>query len=447
MARKLEKTLKAAIEERKALIGIIGLGYVGLPLVRAFCNKRFRVLGFDIDPEKVKKLQQGKSYIKHIPSSFVKKMTAGGRFEATDDFSRLNEADAIIICVPTPLKQTRRHKPGPPDISFIRNTARDISKALRRGQLVILESTTYPGTTEEVLLSILEKSGLAAGKDFFLAYSPEREDPGNPKYTTATIPKVVGGFDAQSLRLATLLYSKVVTSVVPVSGTKEAEACKMLENIYRAVNIALVNELKILFEKMGIDIWEVIEAASTKPFGFHAFYPGPGPGGHCIPIDPFYLSWKARQYGFDTRFIKLAGLINEKVIEYVIDRLVQGLKKSGKQLRGARILMLGMAYKKNVADIRESPSLKLAERLIARGAKVSYNDPHIPQFSGLRAYDFSMKSKRLTANLLKSQDAVIIATDHDDYDCTFIVRNARLVIDTRNATRNVKAGRHKIVRA
>ena len=447
MAKNLEKTLKAAIEDKEALVGIIGLGYVGLPLVRAFCKKKFRVLGFDIDPEKVKKLRQGKSYIKHIPSAFVKKMTSGGSFEATDDFSRLNEADAIIICVPTPLKQIRGRKIGPPDISFIRNTARDISKTLRRGQLVILESTTYPGTTEEVLLPILEKSGLAAGKDFFLAYSPEREDPGNPKYTTATIPKVVGGFDRQSERLASLLYSKVVTRVVHVSGMKEAEACKMLENIYRAVNIALVNELKILFEKMDIDIWEVIRAASTKPFGFHPFYPGPGPGGHCIPTDPFYLSWKARQYGFNTRFIKLAGLINEKVIEYVIERLAQGLKKSGKRLKGAGILILGMAYKKNVGDMRESPSLKLAEVLIGRGAKVCYNDPHIPQFSGLRAYDFSMKSKRLTAKLLESQDAVIIAADHDDYDYTFIVRNARLVIDTRNATRNVKICREKIVRA
>jgi len=436
------RTLRKAIEKREALISVIGLGYVGLPLVRTFCKKGFHVIGFDNDPEKVKLLNAGKSYIFHTPSSFIRKIVRSGCFEATDDFRRLNEPDVIIICVPTPLDG-----PGKPDLSYVRNTARSIAKALRKGQLVILESTTYPGTTEEVIRPLLEKSGLRAGADFFLAYSPEREDPGNAKFTMEKIPKVVGGVDPVSGRLASLLYSKVVVKVVPVSGTKEAEASKILENIYRAVNIALVNELKVLFDKMGIDVWEVIKAASTKPFGFHTFHPGPGLGGHCIPIDPFYLAWRAKQFGFNPRFIELAGLINTCMPRYVVSRLAESLKRGGKKVEGAKVLILGMAYKKNVDDIRESPSLKLAEILMQKGACVSYNDPYIPEFSGLRSYDFSMKSRKLTGKLLQSQDAVVIATDHDAYNYPFIVRNSKLVIDTRNATRNVKKGREKIVRA
>jgi len=437
----LEQLLRK-IRSNNAIIGIIGLGYVGLPLVREFARNGTKVVGFDVDPVKVRKLLSGKSYIEHIPSKDIKEMVRSGRFTATTDFRKLDKPDCILICVPTPLTDTRD-----PDLSYIIATAEAISKRLRRGQLVVLESTTYPGTTEEVMLPILNRSGLKAGKDFFLAFSPEREDPGRRDYTTRTIPKVVGGYDKNSLAAAVACYKIAIEKIVPVSSCKAAEACKILENTYRCVNIALVNELKVLFDRMGIDIWEVIRAASTKPFGFVPFYPGPGLGGHCIPIDPFYLAWKVRQYGLRTRFIELAGEINVSMPQYVINKLMYALNWRKKALKGSKILVLGLAYKKDIDDVRESPSLKLIELLQYRGAKVDYNDPHVPRTHKMREYDFKMTSKELSARMLKSYDAVIIATDHSCYDYQFIVDNAQLIIDTRNATKNVKRGRSKIVKA
>jgi len=441
-AKKISGRLLRKIKSSEAVVGIIGLGYVGLPLVRAFTGKGFRVIGFDIDSRKISSLARGKSYISHIPAQFIRSVTKRGLFDPTDDFRRLRQTDVIIICVPTPLDRMRQ-----PDLSYVRSTAEDIAPNLRKGQLVVLESTTYPGTTEEVLKPILETSGLRSGRDFFLAYSPEREDPGNPTFSVEAIPKVVGASDRFSALVAEALYGKVVAKVVRVSGTREAEATKILENIYRAVNIALVNELKILFDKMGIDVWEVIGAASTKPFGFQPFYPGPGLGGHCIPIDPFYLSWKARQYNFSTRFIELAGQINVQMPDYVVARVAQALNARGKPLKGSKILLLGVSYKPNVSDLRESPALKIIDILRRSGARVSYNDPFIPSFSGLRAYDLAMKSKPLSRALLARQDAVIIATDHSAYDWDWIVRSSQLVIDTRNATRGVRCRRGNIVKA
>lgn len=434
--------LKELIRRKRAKIGIIGMGYVGLPLARIFAQKRFKVAGFDIDLVKVKELNQGKSYIKHIPSATIKQMRSAHGFFATTNFRRLKEMDVIIACVPTPLTAMRE-----PDLSFIESTSRTISQNFRRDQLIILESTTYPGTTKEVVLPILEKSGLKCGHDFYLAYSPEREDPGNPVYSTEKIPKVVGGIDETSGKLAQHLYAQVVQKVVPVSSTRVAEATKLLENIYRSVNIALVNELKMLFDRMGIDVWEVIQSAATKPFGFQVFYPGPGLGGHCIPIDPFYLSWKARQYDVPTRFIELAGEINTSMPYYVVSKTIETLSKKGKPIKRAKLLILGIAYKKDVDDMRESPALRLIELLQEKGARVIYNDPYNASFSGLRHSSLAMKSQRLTATLLKQQDAVIIATDHTVYNYQWIVNKARLVIDTRNATKNVKKNRHKIIRA
>jgi UDP-N-acetyl-D-glucosamine dehydrogenase len=437
----IEKDLLSKIESRKAKVGIIGLGYVGLPLARVFTQAGLRVLGFDIDPEKVKAIAEKKSYIKSIPSETVRAMRDKG-FEATDDFDRLDEPDAILICVPTPLTETRD-----PDMTYIEKTSEAISKRLRKGQIVVLESTTYPGTTEEICKPILEKSGLKCGKDFLLAFSPEREDPGNPNWSTERIPKVVGGLDAASGRVAVALYGKAVTKVVPVSSAAAAEATKLLENIYRCVNIALVNELKIVFDRMGIDVWEVIEAASTKPFGFQAFTPGPGLGGHCIPIDPFYLSWKARQYDVTTRFIELAGEINTGMPYYVVTRLAEALDRRGKTLHNAKILLLGVAYKKNSDDVRESPALKLFELLEGRGAKVSYHDPHIPRIRKGRKHDVKQTSIALTAKSLKDHDAVVIVTDHADVDYAMVVEHAVLVVDTRNATKAVSRHREKIVKA
>lgn len=432
-------SLKQQILDRKAKVGVIGLGYVGLPLVCLFTRGGYPVLGFDIDEDKVQKLGRGESYIGHIPSEHIKDLVASGRFEATADFDRLNEPDVIIICVPTPLDEYRN-----PDLSAVVNTAEAIARRLRPGQLVVLESTTYPGTTDMVLVPILEKSGLQPGKDFFVAYSPEREDPGNPKYTAGTIPKVVGGMDPQSLDLACALYGSVVVEVVPVSSTRAAEACKILENTYRAVNIALVNELKVLFQRMDIDIWEVIRAASTKPFGFQAFYPGPGLGGHCIPIDPFYLTWIARKYDFTTRFIELAGEVNTSMPRYVVNKVADYLNDMSKPLRGSKILVLGVAYKKDVDDPRESPSFVIMELLQERGAIVNYNDPHIPRLPKMRRHRIQMDSIPLTEETLRSHDCVLILTDHSAYDYDFIVRHARLVVDTRNATARVKEGREKI---
>ncbi|HEX6984285.1 MAG TPA: nucleotide sugar dehydrogenase [Planctomycetaceae bacterium] len=434
---------ESAIVSRNATVGIIGLGYVGLPLAGAFLNKGFRVLGFDADPKKVESLAAGRSYIRHIPSEVIAGWNREGRFSATTDMARLSEPDVILICVPTPLDKARD-----PDLSYVEGTARSIAAALRPGQLVVLESTTYPTTTRDVVRPLLEAGGLKAGRDFYLAYSPEREDPGNPNFSAANIPKVVGGIDPESGRLAALLYGQAMAGVVPVSSAEVAEACKILENTYRAVNIALVNELKVLFDRMGIDVWEVIDAAKTKPFGFQAFYPGPGLGGHCIPIDPFYLTWLARTYGMTTRFIELAGEVNHRMPDYVVSRLGEFLNEQGKPIKGSKILILGMAYKKDVDDPRESPSFELFEKLMHLGAKVTYHDPYIPSLPPMRNYDLAgVRSADLTADMLAGLDAVLIATDHSNVDYSFVVRHAPLVVDTRNATREVSAGREKIRRA
>jgi UDP-N-acetyl-D-glucosamine dehydrogenase len=433
--------LLSRIQDRTAVVGVIGLGYVGLPLTLACAQAGFRVVGFDVDAEKVRLLNEGRTYLKHIPAARTKALFTGGRFQATEDFTRLREADCILVCVPTPLNKQRE-----PDLSYVFNTAQAIARCLRPGQLVCLESTTYPGTTDEDLRTILEATGLRAGIDFYLAFSPEREDPNNPDHTTETIPKVVGGYTKACLARADALYSAVVSRTVPVSSTRVAEAAKLLENIYRAVNIALVNELKVLFDRMDIDTYEVIEAAKTKPFGFQAFYPGPGLGGHCIPIDPFYLTWKAREYDFHTRFIELAGEINTSMPYYVVEKVRQGLNRRGKGLRASRVLILGLAYKRDIDDTRESPSLKLIDLLERDGAEVDYNDPHIPVTRRTRAYDIRKRSVPLTEESLRSYDCVVIATDHSAYDYEFIVRNAVLIVDTRNATHALSA-RDKIIRA
>jgi UDP-N-acetyl-D-glucosamine dehydrogenase len=430
------------IESNRALIGVVGLGYVGLPLVREFTRGGARVLGFDVDEAKVKALRAGRSYIEHIPAETIRRVIRSGQFEPTADFGRLKEPDCILICVPTPLTRMRE-----PDMTYVEATAEAIARRLRKGQLVVLESTTYPGTTREVMLPILTESGLKAGRDFFLAFSPEREDPGRRNFTTQTIPKVVGGLERNSLAAAVACYRIAIDTVVPVSSCEAAEACKILENTYRCVNIALVNELKVLFDRMGIDVWEVIAAAATKPFGFTPFYPGPGLGGHCIPIDPFYLSWKARQYGMTTRFIELAGEINVTMPSFVITKLTDALNDRGKALKGSRVLVLGLAYKKDVDDVRESPSLELIELLLAKGAKVDYNDPHVAHTHKMREHDLKMRSKKLSARMLARYDAVIISTDHGAYDYPFIVDSANLVVDTRNATAGVRRGRRKIVKA
>jgi len=436
------RQLLAKIESKQALVGIIGLGYVGLPLAQAFTSGGYRVLGFDIDATKVDKVNRGESYIGHLDSQMVQSMKERG-LGATADFSRLSEPDAVLICVPTPLTLARE-----PDLSYVENSARAIGATLRAGQLIVLESTTYPGTTRRVVKPILEKSGLVAGQGFFLAFSPEREDPGNRDYSAPTIPKVVGGLDSVSGQLADALYERVVKKTIPVKSAEVAEACKILENTYRAVNIALVNELKMLYDRMGIDVWEVIEAARSKPFGFQAFYPGPGLGGHCIPIDPFYLTWIAREYGFSTRFIELAGEINTSMPHYVVSRLGDALNDRGKPIKGSKVMLLGMAYKKDVDDPRESPGFELMDLLMQKGAQVSYNDPHIPKLPSMRHYQgLRMESTALSAASLCHQDVVLVVTDHSAYDWDFIVQHATLVIDTRNACKNVKREREKIVKA
>ncbi len=433
--------LISKIENRTARVGVIGLGYVGLPLVIAFCKADFQVTGFDIDASKVTLLKQGKSYFKHIDATLI--ADCGTRFTPTDDFSRLADMDCIIICVPTPLSKYRE-----PDMRFVFDTANTIAQYLRKGQLVVLESTTYPGTTDEDLRPILETAGLKAGKDFYLAFSPEREDPNNKDFSTSTIPKVVGGYTPGCLAAAKALYEAIVNKTVPVSSTSTAEAAKLLENIYRAVNIALVNELKMLFDRMDIDIWEVIEAAKTKPFGFQAFYPGPGLGGHCIPIDPFYLTWKAREYGFATRFIELAGEINTNMPYYVLDKIFDVLNEKGKHLMGARVLILGMAYKKDIDDQRESPSLKIIELLVLHGGIVDYNDPHVPRCKGHRNYSsIDMESQPLTEASLQNADLVLLLTDHTDYDYDYIEKHAKIIVDTRNAFASRGVRSHKIYKA
>jgi len=415
------------IKIRQAKIGIIGLGYVGLPLVIEFCKAGFHVTGFDIDPEKVELLGKGQSYIKHIDSTLITQSLK--YFSPTTDFSLLSNTDCIIICVPTPLNKHRE-----PDLSYVLNTTRTIARYIQKGQLIVLESTTYPGTTDEEMRAILEETGFKAGKDFYLAYSPEREDPNNKDFSTSTIPKVVGGYSEKCLAVAKALYDSIVIKTISVSSTRVAEATKLLENIYRAVNIALVNELKMLFDKMGIDIWEVIEASKTKPFGFQAFYPGPGLGGHCIPIDPFYLTWKAREYEFRTRFIELAGEINTHMPYYVVERAAWVLNKFRKTLNGAKILILGMAYKKDIDDQRESPSLRIIQLLRDENTNVIYNDPFVPECKGHRHYpDIDMKSVELTEKVLKNVDLVLLLTDHTAYDYAFIEKHAQIILDTRNA--------------
>jgi UDP-N-acetyl-D-glucosamine dehydrogenase len=438
----LADQLRSRIDLRTARVVVVGLGYVGLPLAETFAWAEFPVVGFDIDQEKVQKLRIGQSYIRHISSERVAEMMKGGRFSATSDPACFATADAIVICVPTPLTEARE-----PDLSYIESTARAIAPHLRKGQLVVLESSTYPGTTEEVLRPILEKSGLKSGEDFFLAYSPEREDPGNAYYSTRTIPKVVGGMDRDSGELAVALYAAIVPTVVPVTSTQVAEACKILENTYRAVNIALVNELKVVFDRMGIDVWEVIEAAKTKPFGFQAFYPGPGLGGHCIPIDPFYLTWTARRFGVNTRFIELAGEVNTNMPRYVVQRVVDALNEQAKSIKGSHILILGVAYKKDVDDPRESPAFEIMEHLQQRGAHVSYNDPYIPALPPMRHHTIRMESQPLTADLLAAQDCVVVVTDHSVYRFEWIAPQCKAIVDTRNATEGAEAGDCRIWKA
>lgn len=435
--------LSLRIEQRTATVGIIGLGYVGLPLIDAFVRAGFACQGFDVDASKVDALNAGRSYIKHIDSSRVAGWLGDKKFTATADMHRLAEPDVLLICVPTPLTDARD-----PDLKYVVGTCEAIAKALRPGQLVVLESTTYPTTTRDVMVPILESSGLTAGKDFFVAYSPEREDPGNPNFSAAQIPKVVGGLDEASRDLACQLYGSAVAGTIAVSSCEVAEAAKVLENIYRSVNIALVNELKVLFDAIGIDVWEVINAAKTKPFGFQAFYPGPGLGGHCIPIDPFYLSWLARKHGQTTRFIELAGEVNTGMPRYVIGRLAEFLNEVGKPIKGSKICLLGVAYKKDVDDPRESPSFVLMELLLQRGADLTYSDPHVARLPSMRHHDLpAMESVELTDEFLASQDCVLIATDHTAFDYQRIVAHAPLVVDTRNATAAVTEGREKIRKA
>lgn len=426
--------LKNKVIQNKFTVGIIGLGYVGLPLALEFANKGINVIGFDLDGFKVNKINKEKqSYIKHIPSGKIKSAVSKKTLTATSDFSKLPEADAIIICVPTPLNANRE-----PDMSYVINTAEVIGKYLRKGQFVSLESTTYPGTTDEILLRIFESKGFKAGKDFHLCFSPEREDPNNEKYSTSTIPKVLGGVTKQCTEIGKLIYEKVIVKVIPVSSTKAAESTKLLENIFRSINIALVNELKVVFDRMGIDVWEVIEAASTKPFGYTPFYPGPGLGGHCIPIDPFYLTWKAREYEISTKFIELAGEVNTAMPEYVVNKVYHALNENRKCLKDSKILLLGLAYKKDIDDLRESPSLKLIELLQDEGAVVDYSDDYVTTIPRLRKYEFNKKSVKLSKKNISKYDLVLLSTDHTYFDYKFIFDNARIIVDTRNAFKKFK---------
>jgi len=434
--------LLAKINKQEAKIGVVGLGYVGLPLLMEFVEEGFQTIGFDIDDKKVNSLNEGKSYIKHIDSARVQKVRSTNLFEASADFSRIKEVDCILICVPTPLTRHRE-----PDVSYIADTGETISKYLQKGQLVILESSTYPGTTEELLKPILEKSGLKGDEDFWVAFSPEREDPNNPKFNTKTIPKVIGANTEYGRKVTQALYDKVIVQTVPVSSSQAAEATKLLENIFRSVNIALVNEMKMIMDKMGIDVWEVINAAKTKPFGFMPFYPGPGLGGHCIPIDPFYLTWKAREYEINTRFIELAGEINTSMPFWVVNKVMDALNDHGKSLKNSKVLVLGAAYKKDIDDPRESPSFKLMEILINKGAKVDYNDPFVPELPSMRMYDIQRKSIDLTPENLAKYDCVLVSTDHSQYDFEFIVKHSQLIVDTRNSTGEIKNYKEKIVKA
>ncbi|HET7175103.1 MAG TPA: nucleotide sugar dehydrogenase [Gammaproteobacteria bacterium] len=424
-----QQTLLKKLKHKSARIGIVGLGYVGLPLALRFSEAGFKVLGLDIDPDKVKALNAGKSYIAQIPADRIGKAVSKG-FQASADFAVSKEADALIVCVPTPLGKHRE-----PDVSFIADTMAALKPHLRAGQAVSLESTTYPGTTEELVVPVLEAAGLTPGKDCFVVYSPEREDPGNKNFHTQTIPKLVSGLTPACGEVALALYGGVIDRLVPVSSLRTAEMAKLLENIHRAINIGLVNEMKIVADRMGIDIHEVIDAAATKPFGFVPYYPGPGLGGHCIPIDPFYLTWKALEYGVDTRFIRLAGEVNSRMPEWVVDKTVAALNERGKALKGSRVLVLGIAYKKNVDDTRESPAVEIMHLLEQRGAEVAYSDPFVPKFPKMREYHFELESVILSAGVLADFDAVVLATDHDGFDYELIGRNAALLVDTRGRYR------------
>lgn len=431
----LKDNLLHKLKDKSAVVGIVGLGYVGLPLSMRYAEAGYKVIGFDVDPDKVDWLNSGRTYIAHIAVERIVKAVEDG-FEPTSDFSRAKDVDALIICVPTPLSKHRE-----PDLSFVLNTVETLLPFLRQGQVISLESTTYPGTTEEELRPRIEKAGFKVGEDYFLVFSPEREDPGNPKFSTRNIPKICGGTTPSCLEVGLALYDQVIDTVVPVSSTQTAELTKLLENIHRAVNIGLVNEMKIIADRMGIDIHEVIRAAATKPFGFVPYYPGPGLGGHCIPIDPFYLTWKAREYGLHTRFIELAGEVNSTMPEWVVGKIGDALNGCEKSIRGSRILVLGIAYKKNVDDMRESPSVELMSLLQAKGAHIAYSDPHVPKFPRMRRYAFNLASVDLTPEELASYDLVLLATDHDKFDYEAIEKHAKLIVDTRGrylgARRNV----------
>lgn len=425
----MKQDLINKLNDKSAVVGIVGLGYVGIPLSLRFAEVGYKVLGFDIDPDKAEKITAAKTYIKHIPDEAIKAATDKG-FEATTDFSRATEADALILCVPTPLDNHRE-----PDLSFVINTMDSLLPYLKKGQVVSLESTTYPGTTDEELKTRIESTGLQVGEDVFLVYSPEREDPGNASFNTQTIPKVCGGDTEACQQVGIALYSHVIDRVVTVSSTRAAEMTKLLENIHRAVNIGLVNEMKIVADKMGIDIYEVIDAAATKPFGFVPYYPGPGLGGHCIPIDPFYLTWKAREYGINTRFIELAGEVNSSMPEYVVSKVIQGLNEHKKSINGSRVLVLGIAYKKNVDDMRESPSVEIMEQMQHHGAVVEYSDPYVPVFPKMRRYSFDLNSVDLTADAIAVYDCIVIGTNHDAFDYGMIKQHAKLIVDTRGVYR------------
>ena len=438
--------LGGLFSQRKATVAIVGMGYVGLPMTRAMHDAGFRVIGFDIDQQKIDALKQGDPYLKHLGEDLFRELAASDRFEATSDPTRLAEGDAVILCVPTPLG--RGHKP---DLQYVENSTQLAADVLRSGQLIILTSTSYPGTTREICGPIIRASahqrGLVLGTDVFLAFSPEREDPGRTSHTTRTTPRLVGGLDAVQTELARLLFAQAVDTVIPVSSAEVAESAKLLENIYRAVNIALVNELKPALAAMGVDIWEAVDAAASKPFGYQPFYPGPGLGGHCIPIDPFYLAWRAHTLGRPTRFIELAGAINSRMPAKIVDAVREELEKSGKQLRRSHVLVMGLAYKKNVDDVRETPSAEIIRLLLQAGVWVTYHDPLIERFPVMRKYQIDLQSATLTAKLLSDQDAVLIVTDHDAVDYQLLADHARLIIDTRNAMARTRSGQARIVKA
>ncbi len=437
-----DMTLGQKIESKTAVVGVVGLGYVGLPLGRAFCEAGLRTIGFDVDPQKIEDIEANRSYLKHMGDDYVLKMNETNKFEATTDFSRMGEVDAILVCVPTPLGQHLE-----PDLSYVEKTTEAIAKTLRKGQLVVLESTTFPSTTRGVMQPVLESTGLKCGEDFYLAYSPEREDPGRKSHNTQTIPKLVGATGPEGCDLAVALYRHAISDIIPVASAEVAEAAKLLENIYRAVNIALVNEMKVVLEAMGINIWDVVDAASTKPFGFQAFYPGPGLGGHCIPIDPFYLTWKAHEVGQPTKFIELAGQVNHAMPDYVVSRVTLALNGVEKAVKGSRILVLGLAYKPDVDDVRESPSFELIERLEGLGAEVDYHDPHVPKTHKMRRHDLQRESIAWSEQALAAYDCVLISTHHAWYDWQFVADNAKLIVDTRGVMRDVYGDTQHIVRA